>query len=185
MWGHRSDGDEKMNTKKWTVFLVAVLFTMFMVSVPNTMGADNDNFDVTCSGAYLECNILNASWDIGVVQMSTSYWTNETSETQDAETYNSTAGVNLDFEMVISSDAAVWYTVWAENYTTGADQYKLNATSDVWTTQAALNVTTYADVDSDFDPANNVSFDLRFDSPTSTTTGAQQTVTLNGKVTVH
>ena len=147
--------------------------------------ADNDNFDVTMSGAYLECNIINASWAIGTVQMSTSYWTNETSETQEADVTNCTQGTNIDFEMVVSGDATTWHTVWAENFTTGADQYKLNATDNTWSTQAALNITTYADVALNHDPVADIAFDLRFDSPTSTTTGVQQTITLNGKVTVH
>lgn len=173
--------------EKAIVLVISFLVTMCLMptSFDRVQAADSDNFNVTMSGAYLECNIINASWDIGTVQMSTSYWTNETTETQTADTHNSTAGTNLDFEMVISSDATTWYTVWAENFTTGADQYKLNGTSDIWVTQTAINITNYADVDDNFDPANNVSFDLRFDSPTSTTTGTQQTITLNGKVTVH
>lgn len=173
------------NAKKYVAVILGLLLLVFLGQIPVVLSTDNDNFSVTMSGAYLEVNIVNASWDIGTVQMSTSYWTNETSETQTADTHNCTAGTNIDFEMVISADAATWYTVWAENATTGADQYKLNATSDSWVAQTALNVTTYADVDDNFDPANNVSFDLRFDSPTSTTTGTQQTITLNGKVTVH
>ena len=171
-----------MNRKALVIFISLLITTCL---TPTAFADDNDNFDVTMSGAYLECNIVNASWAIGTVQMSTSYWTNETVETQTADTHNSTAGTNLDFEMVISSDGTVWYTVWAENFTTGANQYKLNGTSDSWVAQTAINITSYADVDDNFDPANNVSFDLRFDSPTSTTTGAQQTITLNGKVTVH
>lgn len=181
------DGLNESMKQKLMAFVIGVMVaicffpTMFM----NVRADDNDTFLVTMYGSYLECNIVNASWDVGVVQMSKSYWTNETGETQKAETYNSTAGVNLDFEMVISSDAATWYTVWAGNYTTGPDQYKLNASDDSWTGQTALNLTTYAEVQANFDPSANVTFDLRFDAPTSTTTGEQQTVTLNGKVTVH
>lgn len=177
----------KMNTKKLIALVISGL--LFGCTTPYLVfsgrGLDNDDFLVTMSGSYLEINIENASWNIGTVDMSTSYWTNETGETQNASTWNSTAGTNLDFEMVISVDAATWYTVWVGNYTTGANQYKMNASSDVWVSQEELNVTTYVDVASNFDPAVNVTFDLRFDSPTSTTTGAQQTVTLNGKVTIH
>lgn len=178
---------------KILAFVIGSLFVMtatpgFVLMAQGV--ADNDNFLVTMTGQYLECNIINASWVVGEgtprrVLMSHHYWTNETGETEKAETYNSTPGNNLDFEMVISSDAATWYTVWAENYTTGADQYKLNASSDAWTGQAALNVTTYADVKANFDPGDNATFDLRFDAPTSTTTGVGQSTTLNGKVTIH
>lgn len=165
--------------------MISVMLTVFVAAIPNTMGTDNDDFTVTASGAYLECNIINASWAIGNVAMSTSYWTNKTSETQTVDVWNCTQGTNIDFEMVISSNPTTWFTVWAGNHTTGADQYKLNATNDTWTTQNELNLTTYADIALDHDPATNVSFDLRFDSPTSTTTGVSQTITLNGKVTVH
>ena len=175
-----------MGTKKGIALLIGVLIVICLTPTASysVQAADNDNFNVTMYGSYLEVNIINVSWDIGVVQMSASYWTN-ISSTIHVETYNCTPGVNIDFPMVISSDAATWYTVWAENWTTGANQYKLNATSDAWTTQTALNLTTYADVDDNFDPANNVTLDLRFDSPTSTTTGVQQSITLNGKVEVH
>lgn len=171
------------------IVTIAVGLFVALCMVPGAFftvdAADNDNFLVTMSGAYLECNIVNASWNIGTVQMSKHYWTNETGETELADTHNSTAGTNLDYEMTISSDAAVWYTVWVENYTTGADQYKLNVSSDSWSTETALNLTVYTDVKANFDPSVNASFDMRFDSPTSTTTGAQQTITTNGKVTVH
>lgn len=175
-----------MFTKKGIVVLIGILMTLCLTPTAfySVQAADNDNFNVTMYGSYLECNIDNTSWAIGVVQMSTSYWTN-VSDSINVDTHNCTPGVNIDFPMVISADAATWYTVWATNWTAGPNQYKLNATSDVWTTQTALNVTTYADVDNNFDPANNVTLDLRFDSPTSTTTGVQQSITLNGKVEVH
>jgi hypothetical protein len=161
-------------------------FCMMPVFVQSVRGvADNDNFNVTMYGWYLECNIINASWIIGTVNMSDSYWTNQTGQTEKADTHNSTTGLTLDFEMYISVDATDWKTVWAENYTTGPNQYKLNASSDSWVAQTALNVTTYADVKTIFAPSANATFDLRFDAPTSTTTGAAQTITLNGKVTIH
>lgn len=175
-----------MSTKKGIVLLIGILIAICTMPTifPVAQAVDNDDFSVTMYGAYLECNIINTTWAIGTVQMSTSYWTNAT-DTIVVDTHNCTAGTNIDFPMVISADAATWKTVYSENDTTGPDQYKLNATSDAWVTQTALNVTVYADVDDNFDPANNVSLDLRFDSPTSTTTGIQQTITLNGKVEVH
>ena len=177
-----------MGTKKSIALLMGILVALCLTPSAfynePVQAADNDNFAVTAYGAYLECNIVNTTWAIGTVQMSASYWTNNT-DTIVVDTHNCTAGTNIDFPMVISADAATWYTVWATNWTTGANQYKLRATSDTWVTNASLNLTTYADVDDNFDPANNVSLDLRFDSPTSTTTGIQQTITLNGKVEVH
>lgn len=176
-------------TKKALALVIGILMTLSLAPSASytVQAADNDNFAVTMSGAYLECNIDNTTWAIGTVSLSTSYWTNAsgTNVTINVDTHNCTAGTNIDFPMVISADAATWFTVWATNWTTGADQYKLNATSDFWTAQTALNLTTYADVDNDFDPANNVTLDMRFDSPTSTTTGVGQSITLNGKVEVH
>jgi len=178
-----------MVARKILSLMVAGILTFCLIPVllQNDARAvsDNDNLLVTMSGRYLECNIINASWNIGTVLMSHHYWTNETHETEKAQTYNSTPGTNLDFEMVVSVDAATWKTVWSQNYTTGANRYKLNASSNVWVAQTALNVTTYADVKTNFAPSANATFDLRFDAPTSTTTGVGQSITLNGKVTIH
>jgi hypothetical protein len=178
-----------MVAKKILSLMVAGILTFCLMPVllqQNIVKAnDNDNFLVTMYGYYLECNIINASWDIGTVLMSHSNWTNETHETEKADTHNSTTGLTLDFEMVISVDGTDWKTVWSQNYTTGPNQYKLNASSDSWSTQNALNVSTYADVKTIFAPSDNATFDLRFDSPTSTNTGAGQSITLNGKVTLH
>ncbi|MBE3122959.1 MAG: hypothetical protein IMZ58_12255 [Thermoplasmata archaeon] len=143
-------------------------------------GLDNDTFLVTMSGAYLECNIINASWAIGTVEMSHSYWTNA-SQTERADTSNSTDGNNLDFEMTVSTDAATWDV----NAAPAADKYQMNASSDSWVSEMKFQLTVYGDVKANFAPDDNATFDLRFDSPTSTTTGTQQTITLNGKVTVH
>lgn len=180
-------------TKKTLTFFISVLVAICLTPTAFNDGVvqatDNDNFAVTMNGAYLEVNIDNTTWAIGTVQMSTTYWTNGTPTSLNVsinvDTHNCTAGTNIDFPMVISADAATWYTVWATNWTTGADQYKLNATSDCFATNASLNLSTYADVDNDFDPANNVTLDLRFASPTSTTTGVAQSITLNGKVEIH
>ena len=144
-------------------------------------GLDNDNFLVTMSGAYLECNIINASWNIGTVNMSSHYWTNQTGETEKADTSNSTTGTNLDFEMTVSSDAATWDIFTAP----GADKYQMNASSNSWVAQMKMELTVYGDVKANFAPDDNATFDLRFDSPVSTTTGAMQSITLNGKVTAH
>lgn len=171
---------------KRLAILVAGLLLAFIALVPSAPvpAADNDTLDVTFSGAYLECNIINATWAIGTVQMSTSYWTNS-SDTQVADVTNCTQGTNIDFEMNISTSPATWYSVWFANVTTGADQFKLNASDDVWTTQTALENTTRHDVANNHDPVADITFDLRFDSPTSTTTGAAQSMTLTGIVTIH
>lgn len=160
-----------------SLLAVCTMPGMFLV----VRGLDNDTFLVTMSGAYLECNIINASWAIGTVEMSHSYWTNA-SQTERADTSNSTTGTDLDFEMTVSTDGVTWkiFTV------PGADKYQMNASSDSWATQMKFGVVgAYGDVKADFAPDDNVTFDLRFDSPTSTTTGATQSLTLNGKVTAH
>ena len=145
-------------------------------------GADNDNFLVTMSGRYLEVNIINASWNIGTVLMSHSYWTNA-SQTQTADVTNCTQGTNIDFEMTIGTDSS---TGWSHDVAPGANKYRLNASGNTWSTQVNLDLTpTYADVDANHNPVADILFDLRFDSPVSTTTGAAQSITLNGKVTIH
>jgi len=162
--------------------IVGGLLTVCMMPglVLTVRGLDSDTFLVTMSGSYLECNIINASWNIGTVAMSNSYWTNETGETERADTSNSTAGTNLDFEMTVSTDAVTWNIDTAP----GANKYQMNATSNNWTGQVKLQSVVYGDVRANFAPASNVFFDLRFDSPTSTTVGATQSITLTGKVTI-
>lgn len=172
-----------MNKKK--AILVAGLLLLF-VCVGSA--ADNDTLAVTFSGSYLECNIINATWAIGIVNMSAvtpHYWTNHTGETEEADVWNCTQGTNVDFEMAITVNPATWLPVYFGNFTTGADKFKLNASDDAWVTQMALENTTYHDVANNHDPATNITFDLRFDSPTSTSTGAAQSLTLTGKVTIH
>lgn len=163
--------------------LILLLGASLMASFSGYVVAlDSDTFTVTASGAYLECNIVNTTWAIGNVNMSGHYWTNATGKTQLAETYNCTAGVNIDFEMTVSTDAAVWDVAAAPT----ADKYGLNASSDSWAAMnEGLELASYSDVKSNFAPGDNASFDLRFDAPTSTSTGATQTITLTGKVTTH
>ena len=181
---------KNVGIRKGTSLIVSALISACFLSaaffsVP-VFATDNDNLNVTCYGSYLELNIINASWDIGVIDMSTSYWTNETSETQDGDTYNCTPAVMIDFSMVISAESADWNTIWRGNESTGANLFSINASSDVWVaSNEQLNLTTYYDIKSNFDPANNVTFDLKLKTPTSTTTGALQTIVLNGKVEVH
>ena len=172
--------------RKYISLIVGMLVLTCFFSMPVFAGVDDDNLNVTCYGSYLELNIINVSWDIGVVQMSTSYFTNETSETQDGDTHNCTPAVMIDFSMVISAEPSVWNTIWRGNETTGPNLFSINASSDVWVaSNEQLNLTTYYDVESNFDPANNVTFDLKLKTPTSSTTGSLQTIVLNGKVEVH
>lgn len=169
--------------RKIVVTLICLFFVVF-IAQPSILGADNDTFTVSASGAYLECIIINATWAIGTVAMDANYFTNATAETILADTSNSTSGTNLDFEMTISAEATDWATVWVDNMTTGADLYKLNASDDGFATNVSLNTSVYIDVSTSFAPATNVTFDLHLASPQSTITGATQTITTTGKVTV-
>ena len=176
-----------MNIKRYVSFFIGMSIVLSFSSfyTESVQAADNDNFSVTCSGAYLECNIINATWAIGTVAMSTSYWTNETVETETADVTNCTQGTNIDFEMTISANPADWKSIWVTNASTASDHYRINASDDSWVSEQGLENTTYHDVTPDHDPVADITFDLRFDSPTATTSGASQTITLNGKVTVH
>lgn len=177
-----------MNKKR--TILVAGLLLLFICMIPgnSVSAADSDTMTVTFSGAYLECNILNATWAIGTVNMSAitpHYWTNASGETQTADVTNCTPGSNIDYEMAITVNPATWLPVYFGNFTTGADSYKLNASDDSWVTQMALENTTYHDVADNHDPVADIAFDMRFDTPSSTSTGAAQSMTLTGKVTIH
>ena len=174
-----------MNNRKLLALFVGLLMTTFLGATPVVFSANNDDLAVTCYGAYLEVDIGNTTWNIGYVAMSANYWTNETGHTQKAVTCNSTEGTYIDYEMNVVN-ATIWMI---NNSAIGANIVMFNVSNHTWdATAGGINVTlnlSYMDVQNNFDPNINCTFDIRFSSPSSTTTGTNQSFTLNGKVTVH
>ncbi len=176
-----------MNNRQLLALFVGVLMTTFLGATPVVFSATNDNLAVTCYGAYLEVEIGKTAWNIGLVAMNAQYWTNETGKTMTAVTCNCTEGTSIDYEMVVSANA----TDWKVNETTiGANTVTFNVSNHTWDGVSGgidtwLNHTNYVDVQADFDPNINCTFDIRFGAPSSTTVGSNQSFTLNGKVTVH
>lgn len=140
----------------------------------------NDTFDITVTGEYLWIDITNATWVIGTVALSTSIWTNQTSITFIADIDNCT--VNTDLSLQITTDGATWNDAAAP----GADEYRLNASIDTWAadndlvSEASLNT-----ISTNIVAGQNETFDLRFDTPTSSTTGTSQSITVTATIAKH
>jgi len=151
---------------------------MVLSFIPMDVSADqtSDTFDITVSGEYIWIDITNASWAIGTVSMSSVSYTNETGETFIADMDNTT--VNTDLKLQITADAATWSSATAGNGA-GVDTYRLNASIDIWSASDVQIVTASATtISTSITAGNNETFDLRFDAPTSTSTGGQQSLTV-------
>lgn len=169
-----------MVKKNLIMVMVSLMLVMAIVSVVDA--AEDDDMVVTARGEYLYVVFDNATYDFGTCNAGTSTWTNETGKTQLVITNQTT--VTFDFEMKITTDAETWTVSLDIPPVAGADMYVLNASSDSWATQVAINTTAYYDVESNVAAETNVTFDFRFDAPTSSSTGVQQSITVNGKVTI-
>jgi len=112
--------------------------------------------------------------------MSKHYYSNATPSNPyfTADTSNSTVDNNLQLQ--ITSDATDWNAATAGNGP-GPDIYRLNASSDNWATENQIVVASATTIAS-ITAGNDASFDLRFDAPISTSTGAQQTITITATV---
>lgn len=163
----------KICKKHFAILIEIIMIAAVMLVVPIINAGTSDTFTITVTGEYLECNILEDSWAIGTVAMSSSSWTNETGDTLNADIDNST--VNVDFRLQITSDAAIW----SSGSPPAADIYRLNASINTWSSQIQVtgSATTIVSGTQTDQP-----FDLRFDAPTSTTTGQEQTITVTGSV---
>ena len=144
----------------------------------NVSAATSDTFDITVTGEFLWIDITNATWAIGTVAMSSSTYTNETGVTFIADMDNCT--VITDLKLQITIDGATWNDGTAPN----ADVYRLNASIDVWVADddnvAEVSANT---ISSSIAAGNNETFDLRFDAPTSTTVGTEQSITVTATIT--
>ena len=161
-------------TKKLAVIAVACLFAISAMQSVNS--ATTDTFDITVTGEYLWIDITNATWAIGVMALSISKWTNQTGITFIADIDNCT--VNTDLSLQITTDGATWKDASAS----GADEYRLNASINVWVAENLLSEVGDTTISSGITAGQNESFDLRFDSPTSSTTSAQQSITITATI---
>jgi hypothetical protein len=168
----------KIISRKHTMIILEVIMIIVVLLATNLVTADtSDTFNITVSGEYLECNIIEDSWAIGVVAMSSSSWTNETGDTLNADIDNSTVDVN--FQLQITTDATTWSSS-GTGASPGADIYRLNASANSWSTQIQVITASFTTLVAS--TQTDQTFDLRFDTPTSTTTGQQQSITVTGSV---
>jgi hypothetical protein len=168
---------EKISRKIKVLMLVAITIgTMILAGIPSTLAGDSDTFDITVTGQYITLAVDKASWSVNsgvLVAMSRSYYTNAT----DTFTADSTgSSVNVDVKLQITTDGATWHAATSGN-NPAADTYKLNASIDTWSTQVQI-LTASATIIKTNLAAGQQTFDLKFMSPTSTTTGTQQTITV-------
>ena len=165
-------------TKKLVILAIACLFAL---ATTQSASADNttDTFDITVTGEYLWIDITNATWVIGTMALSDSKYTNETGITFIADIDNCT--VNTDLSLQITTDGATWNDAVAS----GADEYRLNASINTWVAENLLSEVGDTTISSDITAGQNESFDLRFDTPTASTTGESQSITLTATIVKH
>lgn len=168
-----------MKHAKKILMLVAV--SLFLAPFIQPIGADNptDTFDITVTGEYLWINITNATWAIGGVAYSSRTWTNETGVTFIADIDNCTVSTNVQLQ--ITSDATNWSSATSGNGP-ASDTYRMNASSDTWSSQGQLTTASAYTVKSGITEGQNCTFDLRLDAPTTSTTGSQQMITITATV---
>jgi hypothetical protein len=170
---------EKNNMKIKIISTMGILITLIILLISPTILADTtDTFTVTVTGEYIECNIIQATWSVNggtPVLMSTSYDTTS-GDTFTADTSNSS--VAIDLKLQITGAAATWTAATSGNGP-GADTYRLNASTDTFNVHdVQILLASQTTISSSIAAGQDETFDLRFDSPTSTTTGVQQTITL-------
>lgn len=170
--------------------LGSILIVALIASVPVFAGTvfagTTDTFTVTVKGFFLDIQINRTTWSVNggtAVPMSNMNWSNSSNPDPAVAYFNAILynnSVNVDLKLHVSSDGADWTVGDA----IGADTYRLNATHDLWTTIAdCINLTGGAQtLKTGIVAGNNQTFDLRFDSPSSTTTGDEQTITITATV---
>jgi len=158
---------------------------------------DNDGFNDLCEvenstdpnnyknhpiTEFIWLDITPSQWNLGTIQMNSHYYTNETGNTFTAVKDNCT--VYTDLSLQITNDAATWSAATSGNGP-GADIYRLNASIDIWLTENQIITSSSTTISSNIPPTQNETFDLRFDSPTSSITGDQQTITITATLAKH
>ena len=128
---------------------------------------------------FLWLDVTNVTWDISVVSIGSSIWTNATGKTFICEMDNTS--VNTDLTLQITTDGATWH----DASTPWIDEYRFNASIDNWANEFLLSEGSVATISSDIPAYQNETFDLRFDTPTATSTGVQQTITITAIIVKH
>jgi len=169
-----------MNKKmKKTLPIVIVLALVASTFIMSAYAGTTDTFTVTVRGKYLDIQVNRTTWSINsdaAIAMSSTYFSNvSTTPYFTAVLYNNS--VNVDLQLHISTDG----TTWSDGTAPAADVYRLNATADLFSAQINLNNVAQT-VKSAITAGTNQTFDLRFDAPTSTTTGDLQTLTITATV---
>ena len=163
------------------VIAFCMIATPFMVRPANA--GTSDTFDITVTGEFIWMDITNASWALGTVMMSSYKWTNETAVTFIADMDNCT--VNTDLKLQITVDGTIWNAATSGN-SPGTDTFRLNASIDTWAggahTGDQILLASQTTISSNIVAGNNETFDLRFDTPTSTSTADQQTMTITATI---
>ena len=136
----------------------------------------------TRSSDFLWIDITNTSWALGNVVMGTSTYTNETGVTFIADMDNCT--VNTDLKLQITTDGTTWNAATSGN-SPASNIYRLNASIDTWVNQFQIVTASATTISSDITAGQNETFDLRFDAPTSSTTGTEQTITTTASLVKH
>jgi len=143
----------------------------------------SDTFHFTTEVAdFIWISITNESWNLGGSEMNSQYYTNETGITFIADMDNTT--VNTDLKLQITGDSADWSAATSGNGP-DADTYRLNASTDNWVTEYQIVTASATTISTSIVAGQNETFDLRFDTPTVTSTGVQQTITVTATLVKH
>ena len=161
--------------KRVVILLIGLCMILSFIPFPASADQTSDTFNITVTGEFLWIDITNDTWALGVVSMGSSHWTNETGETFIADMDNTT--VNTDLKLQITSDAADWSAATSGN-SPGTDIYRLNASVNDWSTENQIVTASATTISTNIPTGQNETFDLRFDAPTATSTGAQQSITV-------
>lgn len=128
---------------------------------------------------FLWIDVTNATWALGLIEMNIRIWTNETGKTFICDMDNTT--VNTDLSLQITTDGATWH----DGAAPASDVYRLNASIDTWSNEFLITEASDQTISSDITAYQNETFDLRFDAPTSTSIGVQQTITITATIVKH
>ena len=148
---------------------------------PMNASADqtSDTFDITVTGEYLWIDITNLTWAIGTISMSSVTFTNETGITFIADMSDSS--VDTDLKLQVTNDGAQWSAATSGNGI-GSDTYRLNASIDTWSAENQVVTASATTISSGITAGQDESFDLRFDAPSSTSVGTQQSITVTASL---
>lgn len=151
--------------------------TTVLAALPSTPACNTDTFVITVKGQYITLSVDLTAWNVNdgdPVAMSTSYYTDDTHEdnTFTADATGSSQAVDLKLE--ITSDGATWNC----GTSVGADTYALYSSIDGGTSYLLGPIASGSATTIKTGLTTTQEFDLKFNSPSSTTTGTTQTITV-------